>query len=173
MWRTIAALPVAAIACSAYAKVYLTIEQAQAAIFPGENFSPLTIALTSEQTNAIAKQSGGSADVRQLQAWRSDRGNVVFVDRVIGKHDFITFAMGIDASGAIRQVEILEYREAYGYEVRDAAWRKQFVGKTAASHLKMNDDIANVSGATLSCSHVTDAVRKLLALYDVALKSHG
>ena len=36
MWRTLAALPLAVIATSAYAKVYLTAEQAQAAIFPGE-----------------------------------------------------------------------------------------------------------------------------------------
>lgn len=170
MWRTVAVLPVAVLASSAYAKVYLTPEQAQAAIFPGEKFAPLPIALGDDQAAAVARLSGVKADARYTQAWRGERGSVFFVDRVIGKHELITYALGIDAEGKIRQVEILEYREAYGYEVRETAWRRQFAGKTSASPLRLNDDIANMSGATLSCTHVTDGVRRLMALYRVAIK---
>lgn len=171
MWRTLAVLPVAAIASSAYAKVYLTAEQAQAVIFPGERFAPLALVLTADQAAAVARAAGVHADIKYVQAWRGERGSVFFVDRVIGKHELITYALGIDAEGKIRQVEILEYREAYGYEVREASWRRQFVGKTSASRLKLNDDIANMSGATLSCTHVTDGIRRLMALYRVAIKA--
>jgi Na+-translocating ferredoxin:NAD+ oxidoreductase RnfG subunit len=172
-WRTLAVLPVAVLACSAYARVYLTAEQAQASMFPGEKFAPLAIALGDEQTSAIARLSGMKVDTRYTQAWRGERGSVFFVDRVIGKHELISYALGIDSEGRIRQIEILEYREAYGYEVREAAWRRQFVGKTSASSLRLNDDIANMSGATLSCSHVTEGIRRLMAMYQVAIKPHA
>ena len=70
----------------------------------------------------------------------------------------------------MRQVEILSYRESHGGEVRLPAWRRQFVGKTAASPLKVGDDIANISGATLSCSHLTEGVKRIVAV--VALARH-
>ena len=173
MWRTLAVFPLVVLASPAYATVYLTAEQAQAAIFPGEKFAPLAIVLADEEAARIARASGVKVDVQHTQAWRGERGSVFFVDRVIGKHELITFAVGIDTAGKIRQVEILEYREAYGFEVREAAWRRQFVGKSSASPLRLNDDIANMSGATLSCSHVTDGIRRLMALYQVAIKPNA
>lgn len=54
--------------------------------------------------------------------------------------------------------------------MRGAAWRQQFVGKTAASPVRLNKDIANITGATLSSKHITDGVRRVLAVYDLALK---
>ena len=52
------------------------------------------------------------------------------------------------------------YRETYGYEIRNDKWRAQFVGKNANSKLKLDDDIKNISGATLSCRHITDGVKR-------------
>lgn len=78
--------------------------------------------------------------------------------------------MGLNLDGSVKQIEILEYRETYGSEVRGAAWRQQFVGKTAASPVRLNKDIANITGATLSSKHITDGVRRVLAVYDLALK---
>jgi len=69
----------------------------------------------------------------------------------------------------VRGIEILEYRENYGGEVRYAAWRGQFAGKTAADPVKLEHDIRNISGATLSCRHVTEGVRRLLALHEIVL----
>jgi len=42
---------------------------------------------------------------------------------VIGKHELITYAVGIGSDGAVRGVEILDYRETRGGEVRDPRWR--------------------------------------------------
>jgi Na+-transporting NADH:ubiquinone oxidoreductase subunit NqrC len=64
----------------------------------------------------------------------------------------------------------MEYRESYGYEVRDAKWRAQFTGKTARAPLRLDQDIKNISGATLSSRHVTEGVRRVLAFYEAALK---
>lgn len=94
---------------------------------------------------------------------------MLLVDAVIGKHDLITYAVALTNEGKVRQVEILEYREAYGGEVRSNSFRKQFVGRSHADPVQIGHDIQNISGATLSCTHVTEGIRRLLALYDVAL----
>jgi Na+-translocating ferredoxin:NAD+ oxidoreductase RnfG subunit len=88
---------------------------------------------------------------------------------VIGKHEFINYAVALDATGAVRQLEILDYHESYGGEVHLPGWRRQFVGKHHGSPLQLNGDIKNISGATLSCGHVTDGVRRLLATYALVL----
>jgi Na+-transporting NADH:ubiquinone oxidoreductase subunit NqrC len=91
------------------------------------------------------------------------------VDRVIGKHEFITYALALGPDGTVRGIEILEYRETYGGEIRNPNWRRQFVGKKPGSALRLDGDIRNISGATLSSRHVTDGVRRLLVTYQMLL----
>lgn len=155
---------------SGYAVTYLTVDQAQAVIFPGAKLTPADLTLTADQRAAIQKTSGVRVRSAEIHAWRVAGGGWFIVDDVVGKHEFITFAIGLEAKGAVRGIEILDYRETYGYEVRNAGWRAQFTGKTAAAPLRLNDDIRNISGATLSCRHVTDGVKRILATYEVALR---
>ena len=91
----------------------------------------------------------------------------------MGKHDFIPFALALDPRGSVRGFEVLEYREAYGGQIRQPDWRQQFVGQGADKTLKLGKEIRNISGATLSCRHVTDGVTRLLATYSVVLRSHA
>ncbi|MEO8007921.1 MAG: FMN-binding protein, partial [Betaproteobacteria bacterium] len=93
-----------------------------------------------------------------------------FVDQVIGKHEFITYALGLNADGSVRQFQIIEYKEAYGYQVRELKWRDQFVGKTLESPLQVGTDIGNISGATLSVRHITDGIKRLLFLHQSVLR---
>ncbi len=153
-----------------FAAVYLTVEEAQQLIFPNETVTFSPIELTNDQCKIIEEKSG--VPVRQVpqKIWRASSGGYFIVDEVIGKHELITYAVGINPDGIIRQIEIIDYREAYGYEVRQKRWRRQFIGKTAASSLKLNQDIKNITGATLSCRHVTEGVKRILALYDTILK---
>lgn len=153
-----------------FAMVYLTVEQAQQLIFPEETFTYAPLALSEQQLEAVHNKSGVPVRRKEEKIWQTSRGGYLIVDEVIGKHELITYAVGIDPDGSVRQVEILEYREAYGSEVRQRKWRKQFVGKTAGSPLKLKEDIKNITGATLSCRHVTDGVKRLLSLYELVLK---
>lgn len=61
--------------------------------------------------------------------------------------------------------------ESYGYEVSEAQWRNQFVGKSAKDPIKLNQDIQNIGGATLSCKHIADGVKRVAVLYELVLKS--
>jgi FMN-binding domain len=142
-------LPAAAVAVapSAYAVQYLSIEAAQKLAFPSAS---------------RFVQSGGAA-------WKAQAGDKVIglfvVDHVIGKHLYIDYAVALDTSGRVMRVDILQYRESYGGEVREPGWLAQFVGKTSGSPLKVGSDIRNISGATLSSLHVTEGVKRILAIY--------
>jgi len=162
----------AAIVCAVpgHATTYLTVEQAQQAIFPGAALTRADVTLSDEQAEAIEDASGVTVRNRQEQVWKVAGGGWLIIDEVLGKHEFITYALGLNADGSVKQIEIMDYRETYGYQVRDAAWRAQFTGRTGQAKPKLGKDIENISGATLSCRHVTDGVRRLLAFHDVALR---
>lgn len=152
----------------ARAAVYLSVEEAQRAIFPGVAMERRPLALDDRQAGEIESRSGMRVRSRQVERWQSAGGETFFVDRVLGKHEDIVYALGVRGDGTIAGLEILEYRETYGGEIRDPSWRRQFVARTAGDALRLGRDIANISGATLSCRHVTDGVRRLLATREVA-----
>ncbi len=156
----------------AQAAVYLTVEQAQALMFPGQALTADFRTLTDAQADAIEKASDTNVRNRQLRVWRVSGGGWFIADEVVGKHDFIPFALAIDANGAVKSVEILEYREAYGGEVRNPKWLAQFTNKKNGDSIVDGDSIQNISGATLSSKHITDGVRRLLATYAIVLSGH-
>jgi hypothetical protein len=158
-----------ALVAPAYAVTYLTVEQAQTLMFEGRVLTRDFRALTPAQMQAIESDSGVKVANPQLSAWRDNAGEWFLLDQVIGKHEFINYAVALDANGVVRQLEILDYHESYGGEVHLPAWRRQFVDKHHGSPLQLNSDIKNISGATLSCGHITDGVRRLLATYALVL----
>jgi Na+-translocating ferredoxin:NAD+ oxidoreductase RnfG subunit len=85
------------------------------------------------------------------------------VRNVKGKDQPITYLVAIDTSDALKDVDVLVYREPYGGEVAYDPWRKQFRGKTSKDPLVVGKDIRNISGATISSHSVTLAVRQTLA----------
>src|SRR4051812_32193760 len=94
------AAPVVLCIPAAHATVYLSVEQAQQALFPRASFTPFPLE-------------------RKEQVWRVSGGGWFVIDKVLGKHELITYAVALDGVGAIRGVEILEYRESHGGEIRD------------------------------------------------------
>lgn len=168
-------VPVLVAAAPVHAVQYLGVEQAQAALFPaGTQFAPHVLTLSSEQKEAIEQASGQRVRDLSPKVWRAERRGQpqgwFVVDQVIGKHEFITYAVAIGADGAVRGIEVMDYRETYGYEIRNANWRRQFVGKRHGDALKLGGDIHNITGATLSCRNVTNGVKRLLAMHATALR---
>jgi Na+-translocating ferredoxin:NAD+ oxidoreductase RnfG subunit len=153
-----------------YAETYLTTDQAAGILFPKEKLTDCSVTLTAEQRESIAKASGVRVRTDAVKAWKSSDGGWLIVDNVLGKHEYIDLAVGIGKDGSVRGIEILTYRETYGGEVRQAKWRAQFTGKTAAASLKVDTDIKNISGATLSSVHVAEGVRRILHTWKLALK---
>jgi Na+-translocating ferredoxin:NAD+ oxidoreductase RnfG subunit len=168
-----AAAVAAALPAPSAATVYLTIPAAQQALFPGARFVDHPLALSDAQRKAITRAAGAPGYDKVQRVWEVKNGDRrigwFLVDRVIGKHEFITYALALGTDGSVRGIEILDYRETYGGEIRNANWRRQFVGKRPGSQLRLDRDIRNISGATLSSRHVTDGVRRLLVTYQMFL----
>jgi Na+-translocating ferredoxin:NAD+ oxidoreductase RnfG subunit len=176
-WVRFIAAPVAVFSAAGavHAAQYLTVEQAQKAIFgAAAQFERRSVQLDKPVSREIEKISGVKLRFTDVPVWQvSENGRPAgwfFVDEVYGKHEFITYAVGLDAEGRVRQIEILDYRETYGYQVREAAWRAQFAGKTLADPLKLDGDIQNIAGATLSCRHLAEGVKRILAIHDKVLR---
>jgi hypothetical protein len=165
------ALPISAlVAPSAFAVHYLTVDQAQRAIFPGKSFAGAPIKLAPSQRKAIKQASGVRVLHDEQQVWHVSGGGWFIVEEVVGKHEFITYAAGINADDSVKQIEVMDYRETYGGHIRDQKWRTHFVGETSKSTLKLDNDIKNISGATLSRRHIADGMKRFLAFYEIALK---
>jgi len=156
----------------AHAEIYLNEDQAVKAIFPqaqatgAGSFTRKKITLTDSEKKKIEDLSHEAVRNAELIVWENHDHDLVFIDQVLGKHEFITYACGISHDGKVKAIEIMEYRETYGQGVRDEKWRNQFVGKDSKSELKLKKDIVNLSGATLSSSHITAGVRRLLRTYE-------
>jgi Na+-translocating ferredoxin:NAD+ oxidoreductase RnfG subunit len=168
-WNRIAAgvaltLPIVSVA---HADTYLTEAQAAAVLFPGATLTPQVIVLSSQDIKTIQKASDQKVTHPQPRVLKGADGERLFIDDVLGKHEFITYAAAITPDGQVKGIEIMEYHETYGYQVRQADWRAQFVGKDSKAPLVLDKDIRNISGATLSSKHVTDGVRRILQTYEL------
>lgn len=155
----------------AHAKIYISAEQAQKILFPNKTLTKNLIIITDDLQDKMRTASSIRHPFQGDRIWKSTDGSWLVIDEVVGKHEMITYAVAINPNGSIAGIEILEYVESYGYEVAEAQWRKQFVGKTVNDPIKLNQDIQNIGGATLSCKHLTDGVKRVAVLHELALKN--
>ncbi len=154
------------------AKINLSLEETQQRLFPGQKMMLSSVLLTDAQRDKMKELSSVREPFKSERIWRTEQGDWFIVDEVLGKHEMVKYALAIHANGAIKGLEIMEYVESYGHEVAEPGWRSQFSGKTSEATLKLNKDIKNISGATLSCKHVTDGIKRLMVMHDLALKTH-
>lgn len=154
-----------------YAKTYLTIEQAKRILWKDTKLTAIPVRLTEKQADSIAEASDIRVRNLKLNVWKSENNGWFIVDQVIGKHENIDLAVAIDNQGKVMGLEVLTYRETYGDQIMHPKWRAQFFGKDNSEHLKLDHQIKNISGATLSCRHVTDGINRLTHTWDQVLKS--
>lgn len=171
-WKMHWLIPAAAIVQPLFAADYLSVTEAQKVLFPkADSFEARHVKLTDAQVDTIKSESGVRQRNHEPQIWRAVQGGKdlghVFVDEVIGKHENITYAAALSIEGRVLGVEILSYRETKGGEVRSKEWLKHFEGKTLKDSFKLDEDVPNISGATLSCRNLLDGVKRLLVLQKV------
>jgi Na+-translocating ferredoxin:NAD+ oxidoreductase RnfG subunit len=157
---------------------YLSVDAAQKEVYPeADAFQEVLLSLSPEQLQRLLVHAGPQPPHGTIRIWSATRNGAllghVFVDEVIGRQNLITYAVGIDVNGALRNLEIMAYRESHGSEVRNPAWRAQFNGRKDFDQVRFRADIKNISGATLSSEHVTEGVRWLMALWQSALRPAG
>ncbi|MGD0836225.1 MAG: FMN-binding protein [Polyangia bacterium] len=154
------------------AQVYLRAAEAPRAFFPESTAATRKVLdLSDAELAGLSKTLGRKVDVRSypyLEVWSSKGviGIIVMLD-VIGQSEPISFAVGVSADGALKDVQVMVYREPQGEAIEDKRFRKQFTGKRLADPITVGKDIDAISGATISSQAATYAARKGLALAQV------
>ncbi|MDV5121196.1 MAG: FAD:protein FMN transferase [Candidatus Scalindua sp.] len=84
----------------------------------------------------------------------------------VGKFHPYTFIVSVSPKGKIRDIAILVYRESRGAEIAHKRFLHQFKGKSLKSPLRINKDIINITGATMSVVTMCTGTKKVLAVID-------
>jgi len=179
--RTALLLAVAVItsglAASGHAQVYYSVRGLLADQFrQSELVDFQRIQLSDDRREGIERQLGQKLEKSEYILYVARSADQVdgyaLFDREIGQHEYIDFATFFDRDGRVTRVEVVAYREPYGEGIRSKRFRKQFVGKEAASGFRPGHDIDVISGATLSARAMAKAVKRAtLLLHDALLTS--
>jgi hypothetical protein len=157
--------------------IFLNEDEAPRAVFPeGTRFEKMIVPSTEvlrEHMRALLGRTRPSIWEDAYITYRIRRngerlGFAVIVEE-IGKHRPITFIVGIKPNGKVKDVALMVYREAYGGEVRERRFMRQYHDKDFADPLLPYRDIVNIAGATLSVQSIGRGVKKALALAQVVL----
>ena len=151
-------------------QVYMTPEEGRQHIFPNASeFVREVRHLSPAAKGEWQQQVGHPFAEDSLEVYKAlDRAGAllgyVMVSEEIGKFRPITFIVGVSTDFAVRGVAVLVYRESRGGEVRKSRFLRQYKNKGLSDPIRINRDIVNISGATLSVRSLNFGVRKLLAL---------
>jgi FMN-binding domain len=153
------------------AEVYLTQEEALKLMFPkSERVKKDLLQLPSERKMAIEERIGWKFPEEAFEVYIGETGSRIdgyaFVQNTIGKHKPMTYMVGVDARGRVSNVELLIFRESRGSEVRTKRFNVQYEGKTVSDPVRLNKDIINISGATMSVRSMTAGIKRVLVLVD-------
>ena len=105
----------------------------------------------------------------KLYYWTISKGDstmaYAFLDNVIGKSMPITFLVILNIKGDIINTNVIKYREAYGGEVGNKGWLRQFLNRDNNSSYNIGRDIDGISGATISVKSMSKGIQKITTLY--------
>jgi len=154
-----------------YAEVFLTEEDALKLMFPqSERIRKDVLTLSTEKKLHIEERIGWKFPEDSFEVYVGETGKQVdgyaLVQNTIGKHKPMTYMVGVDTRGRVSNVELLVFREARGSEVRTKRFNVQYEGKTVLDPVRINKDIINISGATMSVRSLSAGVKRVLVLID-------
>lgn len=95
-----------------------------------------------------------------------------YIAKAPSKTDEFDYLVLFDKDLVIMKSKVLIYREDYGGEIGSKRWLKQFIGKTSKDELKYGDNIAAISGATISVKAMTSAINTLLSAIKILHKNN-
>ena len=148
-------------ATPAFAMEQQTLDAAQKRLFPGATLTPADFTLQPEQMERI-KQDYKVPFLRpNFKAWRASNGEMLFMDQVYGLNDIITYLVAVDKKNNVKGVEILVCAEGF-CDIAEEKWKAKFYGRTAGKWEPAEGIV--ISGATLSCVHVSEGSKKMLGI---------
>lgn len=155
----------------AMAEIFMTEEDAVKAMLPkSERVWKEVLKLSPEKKTQIEDRIGWKFPEESFEVYIGETGTKVdgyaLVQNTIGKHKPMTYMVGIDSRGQVSDVELLVFRESRGSEIRQKRFNSQYEGKTVLDPVRINKDIINISGATMSVRSMSAGIKRVLVLVD-------
>ncbi|MEW6542602.1 MAG: FMN-binding protein [Nitrospirota bacterium] len=150
---------------------FMTEEEALKLMLPkSERIKKETIRLTPEKKQVVESRIGWKFPEEEFEIYIGETGARVdgyaMVSNTIGKYKHMTYMVGTDNTGEVTNVELMVFRDARGSEVGRKRFNYQYEGKTVLDPLRLNKDIINISGATMSVRSMSAGVKRVLVLID-------
>jgi hypothetical protein len=159
---------------SARAEVFHSRESALKLAFPAvDSVEKRDLVLSAGDAERISKQAGSALPSRLVTAYVGWKGGTpagcAFIEthRVRSLPETVMFVVGAD--GALSGVHMLAFHEPPEY-APPVRWLLQFAGARLNERLSLRGDIDGITGASLTANAVTAAARRVLAIYEVAVK---
>ena len=154
-----------------HAEVFMSEDDAVKLMLPkSQRIRRELIRLTHEKKEQIEERIGWKFPEESFEVYIGETGDKVdgyaVLHNTIGKHRHMTYMVGVDAEGRCMNVELLVFREAKGSEVGKKRFNSQYEGKTVSDPIRINKDIINISGATMSVRSISAGVKRVLVLVD-------
>ena len=152
-------------------EIFLENEEAAKLMFPeSENIRYEVISLSPELKAIVQQRIRWSFPEESFECFIGETNGRIdgwaILQHTIGKHKPMTYMVGVDSEGEVLNVEVLIYRESRGSEVRTKRFNFQYEGKTLYDPIRINRDIINISGATMSVRSMSAGVKRALVMVD-------
>ncbi|TKB64299.1 MAG: FMN-binding protein [Nitrospira sp.] len=154
-----------------HAEILMTEEAAVKIILAkSERVRKEVLQLTQDKKDLVEQRIGWKFPEQAFEIYIGETGDKIdgyaMVHNTIGKHKHMTYMVGVDTKGACSDVELLVFREVRGSEVGRKRFNVQYEGKTVLDPIRINKDIINITGATMSVRSISAGVKRVLVLID-------
>ncbi len=153
-------------------KVFMKRDEALKTAFPqAVEIEKKEIFLSSEQSQEIESLARSKNESRLYIIYEAKNEEKTLGYAIIDTHKLRTqtetVMFVINPDGSLRQTEILAFFEPQDYQPGEN-WIELFEGKTLDGNLKIGKDIPNITGATITANSLSQAIRRILAVFKIA-----
>jgi len=152
----------------------MTRDEALKLAFPNaDRIEKKTVFLTEVQTKKIEDIAKSKLESKLYIFYVGKKGKETLGYAVIDTHLLRTVTetimIVVNPDGTIRQLEILAFFEPPDY-MPGKNWVHQFSRKTLDDSLRIGKGIPNITGATITSNSMIRAVRRVMAVFQVAVQ---
>ncbi len=154
------------------AKVFMKRDEALSTAFPdAAEIEKNEIFLSSDQSKAIESLARAKNESKLYIIYEAKNGEKTLGYAIIDTHSLRTktetVMFVINPDGTLKQTEVLAFFEPQDYQA-GGNWMELFEGKNSDDSLKVGKDIPNITGATITANSLSQATRRILAVFKVA-----
>ncbi len=126
--------------------------------------------LSQEKKELVEQRIGWKFPEDSFEVYIGESGDKVdgyaMTHNTIGKHKHMTYMVGVDARGRCYGCRTPRISGSEGQRGRQETVQYQYEGKTVFDPIRINKDIINISGATMSVRSISAGVKRVLVLID-------